>query len=95
MLSDYQELMKTMYGERDAKRGAERTLLWLVSELGEVADALVKGDREALRGELADVLAWLLSFSNVVGIDIGEAFLGKYGDGCPNCRKKICECVTI
>jgi len=84
-----------MYGERDARRGAERTLLWLVSEIGEVADAFVKQDRDALRGELADVLAWLLSFCNVVGIDIERAFMEKYGDGCPSCRKKTCECAFI
>jgi len=56
----------------------------MLSEAGEVADAFLKGDASALEGEVADLLAWLLSFCNVVGIDLERALLAKYGDGCPH-----------
>ena len=89
-LRELQGLMAEIYLERDKRRGGERTLLWMLSEAGEVADAYIKG--EGLRGEVADLLAWLLSFCNVVGIDLEEAVLAKYGRGCPMCGGKPCGC---
>jgi len=84
--------MAEIYLERDERRGAEKTLIWMLSEAGEVADAFLKDNREALRSEVADLLAWLLSFCNVVGIDLEDAVLAKYGGGCPNCGSKPCRC---
>jgi hypothetical protein len=37
-LKELQALLDRIYGERDRKRGPERTLLWLVSEVGEVSE---------------------------------------------------------
>lgn len=87
-----QELMSRTYLHKDAKRGADRTLLWMCSELGEVVDSYVKSNLAALRIELADLLAWMLSFCNLTGIDLEDAFLSRYGNGCPKCRKSVCEC---
>jgi len=91
-LREIQELMAEIYLDRDRKRGADKTLLWMISEAGEVADAYLKSDRKALENEVADLLAWLLSFCNVIGIDLEEAVLAKYGRGCPNCGSKPCRC---
>lgn len=91
-LRKLQELMAEMYLERDLRRGAEKTLLWMISETGEVADAYLKSDRGALESEVADLLAWLLSFCNVMAIDLEAAILAKYGSGCPNCGSKPCKC---
>ncbi|RLG63588.1 nucleotide pyrophosphohydrolase [archaeon] len=91
-LKEIQKLMAEIYLERDRARGAEKTLIWMLSEAGEVADAFLKGDGDSLRSEAADLLAWLLSFCNVVGIDLEEAVLAKYGSGCPDCGSKPCRC---
>ena len=91
-LRDIQRLMAEIYLKRDEKRGAEKTLIWMLSEAGEVADAFLKGDSQALRDEVADLLAWLLSFCNVVKIDLEEAILSKYGDGCPISKSNPCRC---
>lgn len=91
-LRDFQKLMAETYLERDLRRGADKTLLWMISEAGEVADAFIKGDLEQLKSEVADLLAWLLSFCNVVGIELEEAFMAKYGNGCPQCKMKKCRC---
>jgi NTP pyrophosphatase (non-canonical NTP hydrolase) len=87
-LRELQALLDRIYGERDRKRGPERTLLWLVSEV------LIKGkgSGSSYEVELADTLAWLLSFANVVGVDIEEAFLKRYGSGCPRCGSIPCIC---
>jgi len=86
-----QELMEMIYGERDRARGAERTLLWMLSEAGEVADSYIKNSKN-LGSEMADLLAWLLSACNVLKIDIQEEFLSRYSSGCPRCGKLPCIC---
>ncbi|MEM1583651.1 MAG: MazG nucleotide pyrophosphohydrolase domain-containing protein [Nitrososphaerota archaeon] len=91
-LAYFQKLMAETYLERDLKRGADKTLLWMMSEAGEVADAFLKKDLEQLKNEVSDLLAWLLSFCNVAGIDLEDAFLEKYGRGCPQCGMKPCTC---
>ncbi|MCS7117423.1 MAG: nucleotide pyrophosphohydrolase [Thaumarchaeota archaeon] len=84
--------MRELYGHRDSRRGPERTLLWLISEVGEVADAVVKNRSGGIEEEMADVLAWLASLANVLDIDLERAFSSKYGDGCPRCASKPCNC---
>jgi len=75
-----QEAVRRAYYERDSKRGLYATFTWLVEEMGELAEALLgKRDRSGLEEEIADVLAWLLSVANLVGVDVEEAFKRKYG----------------
>lgn len=90
-MGEMQRLMYEVYGARDFGRGVDRTLLWLFSEVGEMADEVVKGGG-GLAAEAADVLAWLLSLCNVACIDLERAFHEKYGGGCPKCRSKPCSC---
>jgi len=42
--------------------------------------------------EFADVLAWLASLANVVGIDLEKAAMTKYDGKCPKCQKSPCQC---
>ena len=90
-LRECQDLMSKIYLERDMRRGPERTILWMLSEAGEVADAYVK-DSDQIGRELADLLAWMLSCCNVLGIDLDKEFVSRYGSGCPRCRKMPCVC---
>ncbi len=71
--------MRRRYFERDSERGLYATFTWLVEEVGELAEALLKGDRRAVEEELADVIAWTLSIANLVGVDVEEALRRKYG----------------
>ncbi len=87
-----QKLIDEVYGSRDRKRGIDKVALWLVSEVGEIADALAKNDKESIKEELSDVLAWLLSLCNVLEIDLEEEFKIKYGNGCPRCGSSPCNC---
>lgn len=91
-IRDFQELIRKMYYEKDAARGAEATFLWLMEEVGELASALREGSKEELALEFADVLAWLTTIANVKGIDLTAAVRAKYGDGCPGCGQYVCVC---
>ena len=91
-LSDFQLLIRRMYHEKDVARGVEGTFMWLMEEVGELATALRNGSHEERVGEFADVLAWLTTIANVVGVDLTEAVLQKYGAGCPGCGRFVCTC---
>jgi NTP pyrophosphatase (non-canonical NTP hydrolase) len=90
--SDFQLLIRRMYFEKDMARGVEGTFMWLMEEVGELATALRNGSHEERVGEFADVLAWLTTIANVVGVDLTQAVLQKYGAGCPGCGHLVCTC---
>ena len=91
-LHEFQQLIREMYLEKDQARGVDGTFMWLMEEVGELASALRSGSKEELRGEFADVLAWLTTIANVVNIDLTEAIAEKYGSGCPGCGRFVCIC---
>ena len=92
-LRDFQNLIRTMYYEKDAERGVSGTFMWLMEEIGELSTALRTGnDRENLEEEFADVIAWLTTIANVAGVDLSAALQKKYGSGCPGCGRFACEC---
>lgn len=91
-ISDLQRLIRKMYYEKDAKRGADATFLWLMEEVGELAAAIRQGDRENLHEEFADVLAWLVTIANILDVDLTAALQKEYGNGCPGCGLYVCVC---
>lgn len=91
-LRGLQKLMREIYFERDKKRGIPETYIWFISEVGELANALVKGTTKDVTEEAADVIAWLLSLCNLMNIDLEKAVYGKYGGGCPRCHTMPCRC---
>lgn len=90
--SEFQQLIRTMYLEKDAARGIDGTFMWLIEEVGELASALREGSAEQQQEEFADVLAWLTTIANVAGVDLTAALRAKYGDGCPGCGQLTCCC---
>ena len=91
-LAEFQQLIRDMYLEKDQERGVDATFMWLMEEVGELAAALREGTPEEQRGEFADVLAWLTTIANVVGVDLTQAVREKYGEGCPGCGGLVCCC---
>jgi NTP pyrophosphatase (non-canonical NTP hydrolase) len=91
-LRDFQQLIRGMYHDKDAARGVEGTFMWLTEEIGELATALRSGTHDEQSLEFADVLAWLATIANVVGVDLEEAVARKYGTGCPGCGHLACTC---
>jgi NTP pyrophosphatase (non-canonical NTP hydrolase) len=72
-IAEFQQLMEDLYGEADRERGVPATVAWLCEELGELAQAVRKGTVEDQRHELGDVLAWLASLANQIGLSLEDA----------------------
>ena len=90
-LDDFQHLIDATFGERDRARGVPSSVAWLAEEVGELAQAVRKGSHEEQLHEFADVLAWLTSLANQVGVNLNEA-AQRYADGCPRCESIPCTC---
>jgi NTP pyrophosphatase (non-canonical NTP hydrolase) len=91
-LADLQRLIRETYDAKDRKRGVEGTFMWFMEEVGELSAALRGGSDEERAHEFADVLAWLATLANVVGVDLEKAIAAKYGGGCPGCGRTPCVC---
>ena len=91
-IAEFQDLIKRTYHRRDKKRGLDKNFLWFTEAVGELAEAVRKRDRKEILLEAADVLAWLSTICSLSGVDLQEAALAKYGDGCPRCEGIPCSC---
>jgi NTP pyrophosphatase (non-canonical NTP hydrolase) len=90
-LDEFQNLMAETYGARDRARGIDATVAWLAEELGELARAVRKGTRAEQLHEIGDVLAWLASLTDQLGLSLDEA-AQRYVPGCPRCGATPCRC---
>jgi NTP pyrophosphatase (non-canonical NTP hydrolase) len=90
-LAELQDLIERTFGSRDRVRGVPASVAWLAEEVGELAQAVRKGTHEQRVHEFADVIAWLASLANQVGVDLTEA-VERYASGCPRCHAIPCTC---
>ncbi len=81
-IADFQMLMDEVYGEADRERGIPPTVAWLCEEMGELAQAVRKGTPDQQLHELGDVLAWLASLANQLGLSL-EAAAHRYVEDPP------------
>ena len=90
-IAAFQAQMRTLYGERDARRGAPRTFAWFAEECGELSRAIFRGTHDDRVTEFSDVLAWLASLAELTGVDLADA-AARYAAGCPKCDASPCAC---
>ena len=90
-LNRFQQLMRDAYGTRDRTRVRAASVAWLVEEVGELAQAVRKGTAADQLHELGDVLAWLASLADQLGLSLDEA-AERYAAGCPHCQASPCSC---
>jgi NTP pyrophosphatase (non-canonical NTP hydrolase) len=90
-LSEFQDLIRRIYFDKDSKRGLAGTFMWFTEEVGELSRALLLKDSFKTKEELADVAAWLVSMASIAGVEIEEA-VRKYENGCPKCSQIPCGC---
>ena len=83
-IKEFQEHIRTRYGNRDAERGVWPTFGWFMEEVGELASSMHADDFKNKEEEFADVFAWLCTLANIEGVDMHKAIQEKYfTDGGP------------
>jgi NTP pyrophosphatase (non-canonical NTP hydrolase) len=69
-LASLQRSALSIYGRLEP----ERALMWTVEELGELAQAVRRGEgRARLEEELGQLTAWMLCLANILGVDLADA----------------------
>ena len=93
-ISDFQKLMRELYFHRDSERGINRTFIWLVEEIGELANLIKyeKIEKTHISEEIADIIAWTNSLANLLDINIEKALSEKYPKTCIKCNSSPCQC---
>ncbi len=91
-ISEFQKLIKELYFERDKKRGLDKTILWLIEEVGELVRAIRRNEKN-VEEEIADCIAWIISVANLLNIDVEKAIIRKYPKRCSKCNSIPCRCV--
>ncbi len=90
-LAQLQDVIERTFGDRDSERGVPASVAWLAEEVGELAQAIRKGNHDQQLHEFGDVLAWVATLANQVGVDLSEA-VSRYASGCPRCAQTPCAC---
>ena len=90
-IKDFQRVIRDIYFDRDCRRGADRTFLWFLEEVGELTRAYRRNEPNTGE-EMADVVAWLVSTANLLGIDLEAEINRKYPGKCPLCSGVPCQC---
>lgn len=90
-IAELQDIIERTFGDRDRARGVPSTVAWLAEEVGELAQAVRKGTRDQQVHEFGDVIAWVATLANQMGVDLNDA-LQRYVDGCPRCHAMPCAC---
>ena len=90
-LAALQVVIERTFGERDRARGVSATVAWLAEEVGELAQAVRKGSHAQQVHEFGDVIAWVATLANQMGVDLTEA-VQRYAAGCPRCGSMPCTC---
>lgn len=100
-LSDWQQHLDTLYGEMNCRSGVAETVLHLYEECVEVTSQA----RQALTGEhtateierqyeleIADLIAWTCAVANLFYINLEDAVMQRFGNGCKTCNQNPCVC---
>lgn len=72
-ISALQQIVKERYFKTDSERGIYHTALWFHEEVGELSSAIATGDQQNAKEEFADVLMWLLTLANLMGVNMEDA----------------------
>jgi NTP pyrophosphatase (non-canonical NTP hydrolase) len=91
-MRDFQRHIAELYLEKDRRRGVDATFLWLMEEVGELAEAVRRKERDGLEEEFADVVAWVASLATLLDVDLESAAAKKYPAVCKRCGAKPCAC---
>ena len=89
--AELQDVIERTFGDRDRARGVPASVAWLAEEVGELAQAVRKGSHDQQLHEFGDVIAWVATLANQMGVDLTDA-VQRYANGCPRCNAIPCAC---
>jgi NTP pyrophosphatase (non-canonical NTP hydrolase) len=77
-IMSFQEELAARFAARDKESGASFLALVLMEEVGELAEAIRRGERAHAQKECADVAFMCYSIANVLGVDLEKEIRAKF-----------------
>jgi len=91
-LRDWQLFVSKLYGEENATLSPMNALVALMKDVGDLAMLNRKrASAGQITSKLAAILAWTLTLSQLLQLDLSEQVHIKYDDRCPVCLQSTCD----
>jgi NTP pyrophosphatase (non-canonical NTP hydrolase) len=91
-LGDWQEFISKVYQKENARLSPTNALVAMMKDVGDLAMlARKRAPQDQLTSKLAAILAWTLTISELLKLDLAQVVYEKYDDHCPVCGQPVCD----
>lgn len=91
-LAEWQSFVSSVYREENSALSPMNALVSLMKDVGDLAMLNRKRESsEKITSKLAAILAWTLTLSQLMRIDLAEVVYKKYDNRCPVCLQETCD----
>ena len=94
-LHEWQEFISKVYQEENARLTPMNALVEMMKDVGDLAQLNRKrASQDQITSKLAAILAWTLTISQLLKLDLAQVVFEKYDDHCPLCGQSVCNTDT-
>ncbi|MDG6998677.1 MAG: hypothetical protein JRN15_06140 [Nitrososphaerota archaeon] len=94
-LHEWQEFISKLYQEENARLTPMNALVAMMKDVGELAQLNRKrASQDQITSKLAAILAWTLTISQLLKLDLALVVFEKYDNHCPSCGQPVCNTDT-
>jgi NTP pyrophosphatase (non-canonical NTP hydrolase) len=91
-LKEWQSFVSKLYQRENSTLSPMNALVALMKDVGDLAMLNRKrASEDQTTSKLAAILAWTLTLSQLLKLDISEVVYQKYDDHCPVCKQSTCD----
>lgn len=91
-LREWQEFISKVYQRENTRLTPMNALVAMMKDVGDLAMLNRKREpQEQVTSKLAAILAWTLTISELLKLDLAEVVYRKYDDHCPVCLQPTCD----
>lgn len=91
-LHDWQVFISTLYQKENTRLTPMNALVAMMKDVGDLAMMNRKrASQDQISSKLAAILAWTLTISELLKLDLAGVVNAKYDDHCPVCQQQICD----
>ena len=91
-LGEWQTFISRLYKEENVRLTPMNALVSMMKDVGDLAMMNRKRvPQDQLSSKLAAILAWALTISELLKLDLAQVVFSKYDDQCPVCLQSICD----
>jgi NTP pyrophosphatase (non-canonical NTP hydrolase) len=91
-LREWQDFISKVYQKENVRLSPTNALVAMMKDVGDLAMlARKRAPQDQLTSKLAAILAWTLTISELLKLDLAQVVYEKYDDHCPSCGQSVCD----